>query len=90
MQTGRARIAHRVARARRLARSYARSARPAPDQAFDAALLLQPVGKQPQQSTEQLQRLQAQLQERDAQLQALAADRDGMAEQLARALVMAR
>ncbi len=68
-----------------LARSYARSARPAPDLAFDAALLPQPVGKAPQQSTEQLRRLQAQLQERDAALQALAAERDGMAELLAQA-----
>ncbi len=75
-----------------LARNYGRTARPAPDLAFDLALLAPPAAARAErpQTIEQLAQLQAQLQQRDAQLQALAearaadaATRESMAEELA-------
>ena len=67
-----------------LARHYGRAARPAPDLAFDAALLLAAVAATKPQSAERLARLEAQLRERDERLEALAAQRTGLDEELAR------
>jgi type I restriction enzyme R subunit len=67
-----------------LARSYGRSARPAADLAFDATRLPPAAGAVSPQTVEQLERVQQQLEERDAQLKALAAERAGLDEELAR------
>ena len=69
-----------------LARSYGRTARPAPDLAFDALKLSAAVAAaaaKPQTAT-QLARLEAQLRERDDQLAALATDRVSLDDELAR------
>ncbi|MES3014929.1 MAG: DEAD/DEAH box helicase family protein [Pseudomonadota bacterium] len=67
-----------------LARSYGRSARPAPDLAFDVLLLPAAVAAARPQTGEQLARLEAQLRERDQALAALATERTTLDDELAR------
>jgi type I restriction enzyme, R subunit len=67
-----------------LARSYGRSARPAPDLAFDASLLPAATVAVRPQTGEQLIQLEAQLHERDRSLAALAAERAVLDDELAR------
>jgi type I restriction enzyme R subunit len=68
-----------------LVRTYGRTSRPDPSQRFDAGLLAEPIaGPLPpaQQSTEQLQQLEARLQARDEQLSAVLADKASLNEEL--------
>lgn len=67
-----------------LARSYGRTARPAPDLTFDAARLAPAVAPAPPRSAEQLERLEAHLRERDEKLAAALSERSGLDEELAR------
>jgi len=66
-----------------LAHTYARGAKPAPGQVFDAAALPRTVPV-PKQTAAQLQKLAAQLQEKDARLSELLADRTTLDEELQR------
>ena len=67
-----------------LARSYGRTARPAPDLAFEASRLPAALVAARPQTGEQLARLEAQLRERDQALVALATERAGLDDELAR------
>jgi type I restriction enzyme R subunit len=67
-----------------LARSYGRTARPAPDLAFDALKFPVAAAAVKPQTGEQLARLEAQLRERDDQLAALATERVSLDDELAR------
>ena len=67
-----------------LARSYGRTARPAPDLAFDAAQLPAAVASARPQTAEQLERLEAQLRERDQKLNTLATERTALDDELTR------
>ena len=58
-----------------LARTYGRSARPAPGLIFSWAAIPAPAAAQPAQSAEQLQRLEAKLHERDELLSVVLADK---------------
>jgi len=66
-----------------LARTYGRVNRPAPGLAFDAGKLPKPT-PMPQQSADQLQKLEAGLRERDEKLAALLADKNALDEELQR------
>src|SRR5689334_17094694 len=65
------------------ARTYGRLGRPAPELAFDARALPRPAAA-PQQTSEQLQRLEASLRERDEKLAAVLSDRNALDEELKR------
>jgi type I restriction enzyme R subunit len=65
------------------ARTYARTARPAPGLAFDPAALPRPAAVA-QQTAEQLRTLEEGLRERDEKLAALLADKDALDEELKR------
>jgi len=66
-----------------LARTYGRTARPAPGLAFDPKALPK-AGPAPRQTAEQLQSLEAGLRERDEKLTALLADKNALDEELKR------
>ena len=67
-----------------LARNYGRTARPAPDLAFEATQLPAAAAAVKQQTAEQLERLEAQLHERDAALEALTLNRAELDQELVR------
>jgi type I restriction enzyme R subunit len=66
-----------------IARTYGRAGRPASGLTFDVGALPTP-GAAPQQSAEQLQRLEASLRERDEKLAALLSDKSALDEELKR------
>ena len=67
-----------------LARSYGRTARPAPDLAFDTARLPAAVASAKPQTAEQLERLEAQLRERNQKLITLVTERTALDDELTR------
>lgn len=67
-----------------LTRTYARGAKPAPELAFNAALIPKPTPASPPQSVDALKRLEEQLHERDEKLSVLLADKAHLDAELTR------